>query len=297
MEEPNINLSNIGKKELTIDEQCDLSSCSDEWEEGQGIVIPQTPTVDESPTQANFKDSGLPGGFKFQSERHIKPKLLGSLAEKSHDKKSLLEKCPSDRTNDNKNTEASPQAESKTKPPSLAKSRFSLLANPVQKAPVSKLNDSLGVPKFLAVSEQINSKDFSDLKVTEDVDFQKFESMNSNVFKPDKDCPYQKLRQAVKNKVGVVNSADFDVEKEDIEFHDISQPLERKGMANLKQGLESRNFRMAPPHTNGSLSFAAISTQKVSQSFSKTSEQPSPNHLNVHTFANLTSEQNDDAGS
>ena len=121
------------------------------------------------------------------------------------------------------------------------------------------------------MSEQINSRDLSELKEPEEADFQKFESMDSNVFKPDKDCPYQKLRQVVKNKVGVVDSAYFEVEKEEIEFHDISQPLERKGQQNLKQGLGSRNFKMASPDTEGYLSFAAISTQKSSQSFSKNS--------------------------
>lgn len=52
MEIPKINLSKKNGKNLSLEEECDISNCSDEWDGGQGIIMPQGHIPDESPTSA-----------------------------------------------------------------------------------------------------------------------------------------------------------------------------------------------------------------------------------------------------
>lgn len=87
-----------------------------------------------------------------------------------------------------------------------------------------KSGNLLELPKdiktIFVVSEELNSKDLTEIQVEDD--FTKFESMNSNVFKPDKDCPYQKLKEAVKENLGLAHTSELEPEQEEAEFHDIS---------------------------------------------------------------------------
>lgn len=57
----------------------------------------------------------------------------------------------------------------------------------------------------------------------------------------------------------------------------------------MKLGLGPKNFKMAPPHTNGSMSFAATSNEKITHSLRNTASNNGSIKYNVHTFGNLVS--------